>query len=144
MNFAATKVTFYAVLYQQLRDEAYKHGYALALHGSLQKDLDVIAIPWVENAAPAETLVKALVERAGGMVTVGCIYDGKNWVESPDPACKPHGRMVWTIHLGGHEGGYVDLGVMPLRPSASLTTGSGVIRPQENGTEKEIQSGGPR
>lgn len=119
MNFSATKVTFYAVLYQTLRDVAHEHGYALALHGSLQKDLDVIAIPWVEAPSTNEVLVKALCEAAGGFITVGCSMNADGtWVEKPDPGIKPHGRRVWTIHLGDQEdrhGGYIDLGVMPLQ-----------------------------
>jgi len=30
-------------------------GYAIAPHGSLARDLDVIAVPWTEDAVSAET-----------------------------------------------------------------------------------------
>lgn len=113
MNFAATKVTYYAVLYQELRAEAYLHGYALALHGSLQKDLDVVAIPWVAGAASEETLVKALCEKASGCIIPGGQFRDGQWHTVTDPGWKPHGRKAYTILLMGHDGGYVDLSVMP-------------------------------
>jgi hypothetical protein len=108
-----SKMTFYAVLYQSLREESFNHGYALALHGSLQKDLDVVAIPWTESAGDVEDLVRALCDKAGGLITPGSKKrpDG-SWERVEYPVSKPHGRLAYTIHLGG-EGGYIDLSVMP-------------------------------
>lgn len=111
-GFCASTMTFYAVTYAEIRLVAKNLGYALALHGSLQKDLDVIAIPWVEDAADEETLVKAICEAAGGFVLAH--------IPATD---KPHGRRAHTIHLGGCSGvipsteraTYIDLSVMPKR-----------------------------
>lgn len=103
-GYYAEKVIYYATLYPRLREVAAQHGYALALHGSLQKDLDVLAVPWVEDASPVQELVEALVERCGGFLT-----------GPPYERAKPHGRAAWSIMLGGCVGGYVDLSVMPLR-----------------------------
>lgn len=98
-GFCASRVTFYAALYPVLRQRAYELGYALAIHGTLTKDLDVLAVPWTESAVSAADLAAALVEAAGGFT-------------SRPPSDKPHGRKAWTIHLGS-SGGYVDLSVMP-------------------------------
>lgn len=98
----ATRATFYAALYPELREVAYAHGYALALHGSLTKDLDLVAIPWTVDARSEEELVRALCEASGGALT----GDGVN------PTERAHGRRVWTIHLLS-SGGYLDLVVMP-------------------------------
>jgi hypothetical protein len=114
-GFCASTMTFYAVTYAEIRLVAKAHGYSLALHGSLQKDLDVIAVPWVENPSDEETLVKAICEAAGGMVLI----------DRP-VADKPHGRRAWTIHLGGCSGTvspteratYIDLSVMPTKGAA--------------------------
>jgi hypothetical protein len=103
-GFVASRVTFYASLYPVLREVAYRCGYALCLHGSLAKDLDVLAVPWTEAAVSESELVHALVEAAGGFASPG-----------EPPTDKPHGRRAWTIHLG-RDGGYVDLSVMPRRP----------------------------
>jgi hypothetical protein len=101
-GIVAGRTVYYATLYPKLREVAYAHGYALALHGSLSRDLDVVAVPWVEGAATGEGLVAALVEAAGGLVTPG-----------RNPTIMPHGRRAWTVHLVGN-GGYVDLSIMPL------------------------------
>lgn len=109
-GFLAERMPFYAVLYPKLREVARQRGYALALHGSLAKDLDVLAVPWVLEAAPADVLVKDLVEASGGMLQP----------DSPVITQMPHGRMAVTIMLGG-QGGYVDLSIMPLHGPAAIT-----------------------
>lgn len=100
MNYLANKATFYAVAYSNLKATALQYGYALTLHGSLQKDLDVVAIPWIEEASNIETLVKALCDSIGGFIL------------EKECTSKPHGRQCYIIHLGG-EGGYIDLSVIP-------------------------------
>ena len=49
-NFAP----LYCGLYPELAEIARKHGYALAIHGSLARDFDLICIPWV--AEPSEPI----------------------------------------------------------------------------------------
>lgn len=110
-GFCASTMTFYAVTYAELRLVAKKHGYALALHGSLRTDLDIVAIPWVEDCSDEETLVKAIVEACGGAISPN----------SGNPGIKSHGRHAWTILLMGcsatvptsERATYVDLSVMP-------------------------------
>lgn len=84
-----------------LRLMARSHGYALALHGSGQRDLDLIAVPWTDDAKEAEALVEALAF---------CIHAQ---ADQP-PTEKPHGRRAWIIQLGG--GLYLDLSVLPRQP----------------------------
>lgn len=106
-GYTATTMTFYAVTYAELSRVARDKGYALCLHGSLRKDLDILAVPWVEKAASEDELVKAIVEAAGGaLISIGD---------------KPHGRRSFTIVLGGcsatvppdERASYIDLCVMP-------------------------------
>jgi hypothetical protein len=105
-GFFAERAVHYGVLYPKLREVAHRLGYALTLHGSLQTDLDVVAVPWVEDAAPEQELVTALVEACGGYLVAGR-GEGVERFRTR----KPHGRQVWTIHLD--RAGYIDLGVMP-------------------------------
>lgn len=86
---------------------AREHGYALAVHGSLARDFDFVAIPWVDEAVKPEELVEAIRAAVGGF------FD-----EHDHPASKPHGRRAWVIHLGG--GPYIDLSVMP--PKGTMFT----------------------
>jgi hypothetical protein len=92
----------YLLYYAALRDAAREHGYALALHGSLGRDLDVVAIPWTPEAVEARALVDALCAATGLHVRVD------------DRRDKPHGRRCWTLQgVEGHLRGWVDISVMP-------------------------------
>lgn len=115
-GICATAVTHYAALYPGLREAARKVGWALALHGSLRRDLDLVAIPWTEEAAPAGALLEVLVEASGGF-QIGNSHAGHI-------AKRPHGRHAVTISLGG-SGGYIDLSIMPRIPHAEPASGSG-------------------
>lgn len=91
-----------AALYPQLAVIARSHGYALAVHGSLQRDLDLIAIPWVENPSEPQTVIDAFC-------SAFCIRQiGK-------PQEKLHGRRAWTISIG-HGECAIDLSFMPVAP----------------------------
>ena len=90
----------YVLHVPRLAETARQHGYALAVHGSLQRDLDLLACPWSEVASAPEELIHALCRRVGGFM-----LEGEKAME------KPHGRRAWIIHLGA--GLYIDLSVMP-------------------------------
>jgi hypothetical protein len=100
----------YALLLATLRDVARKHGYALAVHGTMMRDLDLIAAPWTEEATDDETLARALCAAIGGKI-YGAMHDGKTDKVDYNPVQRPHGRKGWVIHIGG--GPYLDVAVMP-------------------------------
>jgi hypothetical protein len=77
-------------------------GYALTLHGSMQRDLDLVAIPWVDDAAEPEEVVRVVSEVTGAL-----LIEKKG---ERQPYYKPHGRLAWSLYLGGEP--YIDLGVM--------------------------------
>lgn len=93
----------YAHVYPIIVDVGREHGYAVALHGSLARDLDVLAVPWVEEPKDqrtfAEAVTRALEAVAGDDLMLLGPFTGK-----------PHGRVVWTIALYG--GAFVDLSVV--------------------------------
>lgn len=41
-----TRAPFFACIYHGLCDVARARGYALAIHGTVTSDLDLIAVPW--------------------------------------------------------------------------------------------------
>jgi hypothetical protein len=43
------KPAMYALFYEHLKIIASEYGYNLVLHGSMNRDLDLIAIPWIDN-----------------------------------------------------------------------------------------------
>ena len=101
-----------------LRNIARRHGYALAVHGSLARDIDLIAAPWTIDASDAATLSEAIRAEAQEITgrTAFWMHDVKAdprdfTRRNPEP--KAHGRLGWSIHLAG-TGTYIDLSVMPI------------------------------
>jgi hypothetical protein len=101
----------YTLLLQWLTNEANQCGYALGLHGSMARDLDLIAAPWTEKAVSADQLITRLVKACGGWLDQG--------ETTINPEFRPHGRTAYTIQLG--RGLYVDVSVMPRSGDAQVS-----------------------
>lgn len=121
----ATRAPFFACLYHGMCDVARARGYALAIHGTVTTDLDLIAIPWTDAAVPAEELKDALMDHIGAC-GYGDLLRRESHLEEKhvqqilarkDPGTedggtfKPHGRLAWNLYL--EAGAKVDLSVMP-------------------------------
>lgn len=91
-----------AELVERIREIALPCGYAIAVHGSQQRDLDLIAVPWTDGALSNRALVRALCQPHGPFV------EGLK-------SGKPHGRIAYVLHgVPGSAGvNYIDLSVMP-------------------------------
>lgn len=96
---------FYASCLGRVRAIAKEHGYAACLHGSMERDLDLVMVPWTEGATDAETLIDAMRKTFS-------IFEQQE--ERREPTLKPHGRRGWVVMLGGHA--YMDISVMPRLP----------------------------
>ena len=113
-----TPAATFAWMVPHITEVARKFGYAIGLHGSMARDLDLIAVPWTRAAAPAETLVEAIRDAVGGVIRNDPVHDGNEYdLTTRNPERKPHGRMAWSIYFSGHRY-YIDLSVMPLNPNA--------------------------
>lgn len=118
-NYTNPAPATYCALYGSFKEKAESLGYALAVHGSMQRDFDLVAIPWTEEAVEAEVLVESLRDLCGGFIVEdgapGGRWDAekKAFVEAAvrNPCLKPHGRLAWCINLGGKP--MIDLSVMP-------------------------------
>lgn len=102
----------YRKLIAPLRTRARELGYAIGVHGSLQRDIDLIAIPWTSEAVPGRVLAESLfavVERVNGYAAWSWSMLGSEFTLDGCPGMKPHGRLGWVINLGG--GPYIDLSV---------------------------------
>jgi hypothetical protein len=92
-------------------------GYAIGVHGSMNRDLDLIAVPWTDSAAPEEVLVEAVRDAVGGFIRNDPpTEENEYYSETRNPAAKPHGRRAWMIHFAGHRF-YIDLSVTPRQVS---------------------------
>jgi hypothetical protein len=91
-----------------LKRVAKRHGYALAVHGSMHRDLDLIAIPWIDKVSEPEVLVEAIRRAVNGIVGTD--------LKGNAPTTKPHGRLSYLIFLQGpwsRYHAYIDLSIMP-------------------------------
>ena len=98
------RAAFYAVMWNDLRQAAMDCGWALGLHGSLNSDMDIMAMPWVENATSADEMIDNLA---------ACFGFSEYWIKhqlSVDRASKPNGRVVYTIPIHGDF--YLDINVI--------------------------------
>ena len=62
------KPAFYSFCYEILKEIALQYGYNLVLHGSLNRDLDLIAIPWAEEIRSHDEMVEDFAEAIGGQI----------------------------------------------------------------------------
>lgn len=102
-------VCIYSQILPRIRAAAKELGYAVAIHGTLTRDLDLLAVPWVDEAAEPMTLVNMIRDSVGGYV-IGDRTDERGYI-SEHPTDQPHGRMSWNICWGGKA--LIDLSVMP-------------------------------
>lgn len=78
----------YARIYTVIRKLAWEEGFAVGLHGSFTRDLDLMAVPWTERASEAEHLLNRILTS-----------NLKLQLASPNPINKPHGRKAWSLLL---------------------------------------------
>jgi len=94
-NFAPV----YLGLYPELAEVARKHGYALAVHGSMARDFDLVAVPWVAGASDAQNII----DEVTNTFAIQCV--GK-------PETKEHGRKCWTLSVSFGDC-FIDFSAMP-------------------------------
>ncbi len=101
---------YYDVLIAALRHAAYRYGYALAVHGSLKRDIDLIACPWRDSACDAHSVAAEIKK-----VTEAIIGFARERECDPNPSKMPCGRLAWSFYLTHEDTGpYIDLSVMPM------------------------------
>lgn len=121
------KPSLYAYYFLALKEIALEYGYNLVLHGSLNRDLDLIAIPWQEEVKDEFEMINALSKYLTGKIS-----DYKtHYLYSELPA----GRHSYVINLnrGGYQGKddqyvddpqyYIDVSVTPYTKGISLLVG---------------------
>jgi hypothetical protein len=108
----------YAFLVPTAMEVARPLGYAVATHGSMNNDLDLIAVPWTFDAVDPIELVVAITQRT--TIFYKTTDDGQYIKDSKDTHVTylnredyqefPHGRVAWCIQLGN--GPRIDISVM--------------------------------
>lgn len=99
------KAMFYACVLEDLRKEAIKCGYALAIHGSLQSDLDLIAVRWADNYESPLYLVEKFIS-----VLCGTVFLNEDSVDLTKPTRRYNNQIHYAIPILGDW--YVDLTII--------------------------------
>lgn len=92
-----------------IRETARRHGYAIGVHGSMRRDMDLIAAPWCDGASDPDTLAHAIADAACG-ITIASSYD---WEQKPAGRVATSIPICWTHRPGVPGDGHIDLSVMP-------------------------------
>lgn len=91
-NFAPV----YVALYPELAKVFQKHGYALAVHGSVARDFDLVAVCWAKKVSKPEKVIKEITD------TFAIIW------QPVEPVIKNHKRKVYTLSVASGQC-YIDL-----------------------------------
>lgn len=100
----AVCTTLLDLIIEPMRVAARHMGYAITVHGSLARDIDLVAVPWVERAADPAALAETLrgaVAGICGACTLG------------SPGAKPHGRVAYILTAWADHSVFIDLSIMP-------------------------------
>ena len=97
------KPAFYAVLYDSMKRAAMERWYTLEIHGSMHRDMDLIAVAWIEEASPMEELIESIDECLWKTV-----FKESKWGTLTK---RPHGRI--SIALSIMWDWYIDLSIIP-------------------------------
>ena len=115
---------FYEAMLPAVREAARQCGYALGLHGSLRRDLDLIAVPWIEAHSTPDALANAIMKAACGMTVATHQWERK-----------PNGRIATSLPICWVEWnpkeknvGHIDLSVLAaLRASSQRNPNTAVV-----------------
>lgn len=92
-----TASPMYVLFFPELSEIAREHGYALAVHGSVARDFDLVCVPWAPFPAEPIDVVRAIEERFS-------FRSQDTFTE------KCHGRQCIIMAMGP---AFVDLSFMP-------------------------------
>ena len=108
---AAEVALFKELALPSLREAARIHEYAITLHGSEIRDLDLVLIPWSDDASEPDVVINAIAEATARATGWGHLTNkGKR-------EQKPHGRFAIMILASSEL--HLDISVMPLQKKDS-------------------------
>ena len=87
------KPSLYAFYFEVIKEIGLKYGYNIVLHGSMNRDLDLIAIPWQKIIGEKELMIAEIADTLGGHVLV------ENDDERKLIRQKFHGRESWVVNI---------------------------------------------
>lgn len=100
---------FYRATIENVKPDAKACGYAIGVHGSLRRDLDLIAVPWDDDHTDKNSLAQAIHEAACGLWET--TYQ---WTQKPCGRWSTSLAICWLDYDDDRpSAGCIDLSVMP-------------------------------
>lgn len=120
------KPSLYAFYFEAIKEIGLKYGYNIVVHGSMARDLDLIAIPWQEVIGDKMAMLEEIAVTLGGFILGESEEDFERFRK------KFHGRECYVINLNrrivskfdgnsvkfeNHEDPqyYIDISVLPIK-----------------------------
>jgi len=117
------KPSLYAFYFESLKIIALKYGYNLVLHGSMNRDLDLIAIPWQKELGSHEEMVNEFIKELDGSLMLNNRRIENNKIAGEPYSTTHHGRIQYVININRECGMvndiwvdaqyYLDISVIP-------------------------------
>jgi hypothetical protein len=103
----------YARIFTQARIIAWQYGYACVAHGSYTRDLDLLLVPWTEQAQGHDDQLVRLIADCCGLRfrdrNDDIMKSALDWHD------KPHGRRAISLYFPAFgDRRWVDVSVMPV------------------------------
>ena len=91
------KPSLYSFYFEVIKEIGLKYGYNIVLHGSMNRDLDLIAIPWEDEIGDKDQMIDDITSTLGGNILIQ--NRSVENIEGDRFGIKPHGRIVYIINL---------------------------------------------
>ncbi len=122
------KPALYAFYFETLKSIAFSFGYNLVLHGSMNRDLDLIAIPWQKEVFSHEAMVNKFAECLGGSIMPLRRKLESGLYEASFYSTTHHGRIQYVININRGDFHspvdpqyYLDISIMPCIPNQPIS-----------------------
>jgi hypothetical protein len=109
----AVKPRLYAMYFYRLMEIAREMGYNLLISGSMNRDLDLVAVPWIDNPKPEMELIQAFDIYLRG----ACVDNPEYYMHN----ILAGGRSAYVINLNRFRDDegidpqyYIDISITPL------------------------------
>lgn len=91
------KPSLYAFYFEYIKSIGLRYGYNILLHGSMNRDLDLVAVPWEEYIGDIDNMIDEICEAIGGVIEM-CDRSAEN-IEGNKYKERHYGRKCYVINI---------------------------------------------
>jgi hypothetical protein len=91
------KPSLYAYYFEVIKEIGKSYGYNIILHGSLNRDLDLVAVPWQETLGDKDMMIDLIAKVIGGEILM--VNRSVDHIKGDRYNITHHGRMQYVINI---------------------------------------------